>query len=427
VAAANFTGVTVTCTNNATAAVTSVGSAIGNPTAKVIDATGGSITSDDSRLTVTVPAGAVAAATNFTIQPITNQAPGGIGNAYRLGPEGQTFSTPVSISVHYSSADLAGTVIDVLSLGYQDAQGRWGVYKSVTLDATNQAITVSSGHFSDWALIAGASLEPAAARIGTGQTQTLELLICEPVDFGDPLIQYASLCMSDREEVGNWAVNTVPWGNSEVGAVLAPVTGNSAVATYTAPAQIPTTNPVAVSVEALVTQLGAAMHGQGSGSELFVSNITIGGCSLSNAQDCTYSGKTTTSDSHWKAYAEVTWKFVQYAPDDPSIAVYEPSSGTVTLTDLQTNCSVSSAPQRVSAAEPTKLTIDYGTTPPTVTGDGANISGWTESCDPPENPPLKPGAVWWSDGGTPLSADGSKIEGTWTDGGLTSSFSFHAN
>ena len=169
------------------------------------------------------------------------------------------------------------------------------------------------------------------------------------------------------------------------------------------------------------------MHGQGSGSELFVSNITIGGCSLSNAQDCTYSGKTTTSDSHWKAYAEVTWKFVQYAPDDPSIAVYEPSSGTVTLTDLQTNCSVSSAPQRVSAAQPTKLTIDYGTTPPTVTGDGANISGWTESCDPPENPPLKPGAVWWSDGGTPLSADGSKIEGTWTDGGLTSSFSFHAN
>jgi hypothetical protein len=428
IGSANVNNVTVSCTNNATAAVTPVGSALGNPTAKVIDAAGGSITSDDGRLTVMVPAGAVAAATNFTIQPITNQAPGGVGNAYRLGPAGQTFTSPVDITVHYSSADLAGSVTDALSLGYQDAQGRWGVYKSVTLQTTNQAITVSSEHFSDWALIAGASLQPAAARIGTGQTQILDFLICKLVDFGDPLIQYAAVCTSGGAAVGgDWAVNSVPGGNSTVGTVLASVTGDSDVATYTAPGQIPATNPVAVSVDSLVTALGSAIHGKGSGKELFVSNITIGGCSLSNAKDCTYSGTTTTSDSHWKASAQVTWKFVQYAPYDSSIAVYEPSSGTVTLTDLQTNCSVSSASQPVSAAMPTQLGIDYHTSPPTVSGNGTNLSGWTESCAPPENPPLKPGAVWWTDGGTPLSADGSKIEGTWTDGPLTSTFTFTAN
>jgi hypothetical protein len=178
VATANVTNVAVNCTNNAPAAVTSIGTAAGAPSTAVIDATGGSITSPDARLTVTVPPGAVAAATTFSIQPITNQAPGGIGKAYRLGPDGETFSTPVSISLHYSSADLAGTVADVLSLVYQDAKGRWAADMSVTLDATAQTVTVSSPHFSDWALTAGTQVVPAVARIRTGQTQTVTLFSC---------------------------------------------------------------------------------------------------------------------------------------------------------------------------------------------------------------------------------------------------------
>jgi hypothetical protein len=421
IASANITNVAVSCANNATAAVTAVGTALDTRSSQVIDASGGSIASPDGRVVVTVPAGAVAAATTFTIQSITNQAPGGVGNAYRLGPAGETFSTPISISLHYSSADLAGTVTDVLSLAYQDSQGRWGVYKSATLDTTSQTITVSSEHLSDWALIAGESLAPAAARIGTGQTQSLTLVWCQTVDFNDPLIQYAAVCQPIGD-ANSWSANSVPNGNSTVGTV-APT--GAATATYTAPSQIPSANPVAVSVDALVTPLG-----KNQTKELFVSNITIGGCSASSAKDCTYTGTSTAANAHWKATAQVTWKWKANDPTDPSTAMYVPVSGSVTLTDLQPGCSVEGAPQPIGGANttpPSQLTINYHTNPPTVGGDGANLKGWTESCTPPQKPPLTPGAVWWVDEGSAVSADGLTIAGSATIGGVSSSWSFTAN
>jgi hypothetical protein len=419
VASANITSVSVRCTNNPTAATTAVGTALASPlSSKVIDATGGAITSADGRMTVTVPAGAVAAATTFTIQAITNQAPGGVGDAYRLGPEGENFSTPVSVTLHFSSADLAGTVADLLSLAYQDSQGRWGVYKSVTVDATNETLTVSSSHFSDWALVAGESLEPAAARIGTGQTQTLTLMWCAEVDFGDQLIQYAAVCQP-ISDANSWSANGVPGGNSAVGTVASV---GQAAATYTAPGKIPAANPVAVSVDALVTPLG-----KNQTQELFVSNITIGGCSATNAQECTWTGTSSAANSHWKATAQVTWKWQSNDPSDPSIVTYVPASGSVTLTDLQPNCRVDGAPQPITSAAPSRLTINYNMTPPAVDGNGTNLTGWTESCTPPENPPAKPGAVWWADAGSTVSADGLKIEGNTNMGGLSSSWSFTAN
>jgi hypothetical protein len=426
VASANITNVAVSCTNNAAPATTAVGTPLpAAPSSQVIDSTGGSITSGDGRLTVTVPAGAVAGATTFTIQPITNQAPGGVGNAYRLGPDGQTFSTPVSISLHYSSADLAGTGTDVLSLAYQDAQGRWAVYKSVTLDTTGQTLMVSSGHFSDWALFAQVSLEPPAARIATGQTQTLSLLSCGLYDAGDPQIALAVACEPlDNSNV--WSANGVPDGNSSVGTIVTPGSADLSSAIYTAPGTIPAANPVAVSVGFLLNPLA-----KNAPVETFVSNITIGGCSASSAQDCTWTGTSSAQNDHWKATASITWKWQKNDPGDPNIAYYVPESGAATLIDLQPNCSVDGAAQPIgddaNSVPPSQLTINYNTNPPTVGGTGTNLKGWTESCNPPENPPPTPGAVWWVDAGSPMSADGVTIEGTATFGGVTSTWSFKAN
>jgi hypothetical protein len=421
VASANVTSVSVTCTNNPMPAVTSVGSAVGNPSSKLIDATGGSITSDDARLTVTVPAGAVAAATAFTIQPINNEAPGGIGNAYRLGPAGMTFSTPVSISFHYSSADLAGTVADALSLGYQDGQDRWVVGESVTVDTSTQTVMVSSDHFSDWAPLSGLLLEPAVARIGTSQTQTLTLSLCDTIKLGEfPFGPYAISCQQLDSALLAWSANGIAGGNSAVGTVVSAEPGNG-MATYTAPAQVPASNPVAVSVSTPVINLRSGKLGK----EIAVSNITIGGCSLATAQDCTYVGTSATSTARWKATAQVTWKFQSYATDEPNVVNYVPVSGTVTLTDLQTGCRVDSAPQPITSAKPSILTIDYSQNPPRVGGNGTNLSGWTEMCTPPANPPPEVGAVWWADGGSDLSPDGSTIAGDVTTlGAITSQFSF---
>jgi len=198
-------------------------------------------------------------------------------------------------------------------------------------------------------------------------------------------------------------------------------------ATYTAPGQIPAANPVAVSVDPLITPLGGHPT-----KVLFVSNITVGGCSLSNAQDCTWTGTSSAANSHWKATARVTWKWQKNNPYDPSIAIYVPVSGTVALTDLQPNCQVDREAHPIgddaNSVPPSQLAIDYSTDPPTVNGTGTNLKGWTESCDPPQNPPLTPGAVWWADAGSSMSADGLTIQGNTTvDEALSSSWNFTAN
>src|ERR1700733_6919046 len=53
-------------------ATTSIGSATGNAVSKTIGSSGGSITSEDGKLELIVPAGAVNSDTVFSIQPISN-------------------------------------------------------------------------------------------------------------------------------------------------------------------------------------------------------------------------------------------------------------------------------------------------------------------------------------------------------------------
>jgi hypothetical protein len=83
-------------------AVTPPGEVRGKPVQVMIPAAGGILISPDGILTIEVPAGALASAQTLTIQPITNQAPGGLGAAYRLGPEGQTFAVPVTLTFTYT-------------------------------------------------------------------------------------------------------------------------------------------------------------------------------------------------------------------------------------------------------------------------------------------------------------------------------------
>ncbi|MEP6788307.1 MAG: hypothetical protein ABJB40_07745 [Acidobacteriota bacterium] len=61
----------------------------------------------------------------FSIQPGTHKFANGLGLAYRLEPEGKTFTNPPEISVHYNDHDLEGTFPEALSLAYQDDKGTW--------------------------------------------------------------------------------------------------------------------------------------------------------------------------------------------------------------------------------------------------------------------------------------------------------------
>src|SRR6266542_378298 len=85
---------------------TAVGVPSGPATTKSIGPAGGSIASADGRIVVDVPPNTVTGVVDFSIQPITNFAHGGVGSAYRLEPSGQKFAPPIAVSFKFDAQDL---------------------------------------------------------------------------------------------------------------------------------------------------------------------------------------------------------------------------------------------------------------------------------------------------------------------------------
>ena len=158
---------------------TAVGTPKGSPVAKTIGPEGGTISSADGRIILDVPAKAVAKVTNFSIQSLTNMAPGGLGDAYRLEPNGQTFSTPVKLTFKFSDQDINGSAPEVLLVSYQDNAGAWQSLKDPVIDNQNQTYTVTTQHFTDYALRHGIHIEPPHQTVRYGQSTNLKLVGCE--------------------------------------------------------------------------------------------------------------------------------------------------------------------------------------------------------------------------------------------------------
>ena len=132
---------------------TTFGAPVAAPRAATVNAaSGGALSSADGALAISVPAGAVADAAELTLMPITATARGAVGPAFRLGPEGTTFSAPVTLTFKAPDRYATGTSIAGLGVEYQDARGFWHRVEPVVRDASARTVTVSTTHFSDWAL-----------------------------------------------------------------------------------------------------------------------------------------------------------------------------------------------------------------------------------------------------------------------------------
>lgn len=255
---------------NSEPATTPKGEPDGAAVTATIGAAGGTLASGDGKLALVVPAGALMADVTFSVTPLTVEAPGGL-RAYRLGPEGTTFSTPASLRFTASEADLAGSEAAALRIAYQDTQGRWRAFEDGVLDG--QTLTVKTTHLSDWSALVGWQLRPAKANVALGATQALSVRYCHTVTFNEgsetELVSLMADCQDDGAELapllGAWAVNGVTNGSAEVG-TIAP---GSPSATYTAPGSEPSSNPVAVSVE-------FSPPVKGGKKTMLVSNLTIG-------------------------------------------------------------------------------------------------------------------------------------------------------
>lgn len=254
---------------------TAVGAPTGAVVSKVIGAAGDSLTSADAKVTLTVPASALAADTDIGIQPIQNLAHGGVGPAYRLTPDGQVFTAPVTLAFTYTDADVANSAPQALGIAFQHTDGFWEWLTASAVDTVAKTVTVTTDHFTDYSQVEGFQILPSSATISTLEAIPLKVVYCfDPVSDPDlaSLVGYACDEQSFIDDpdlaplipiatVSDWRANGIAGGNASVGVVA----GGNESAVYTAPGMVPASNPVAVSAKATWR----------SGTATVVSNITV--------------------------------------------------------------------------------------------------------------------------------------------------------
>jgi hypothetical protein len=241
-----------------TAYPTAVGTPTGQSISKFIPTSGGSLTSPDGRVELDIPGGSLPNGDTITIENITNNGPGGIGDAYRFSPEGLTFTNPITIKFHCKATDIAGTIPQFLHIAYQESSGVWKLAGQSTLDESSNTVSVTSTHFSDWDIFPDLGIyqiDPINETNGNlriNQTQKFAVKYDGSTDDGElSAPKSVQLQNVSSQIVKNWSVNSTPGGSTDYGRIAADntISSGNATATYTAPAKVPSSNnPVAISV-----------------------------------------------------------------------------------------------------------------------------------------------------------------------------------
>ncbi len=302
-----------------------VGTVDGDQVQALVGPDGGSLTSDDGRVTVTVPPGALAAPTTLSVQRITSTAPGAIGGAARLTkPDNVTFALPVTVSFVLLPNEVSGVDIDSLGAGFQNFGGRWEK-SPASWNAETRTLSVSTSHFSDWSALAGRQIRPGTASVQTNKSVTLQVEWCEEVTadqrpackVGGTEVCMVAQCRKSSlpgSVFMNWAVNGVAGGSAKTGTIA----GSGSSAVFSAPATVPNPAVVVASVRSGPTST-------------LVSNLTItdkaeytGDFYFFGLQGGTYSG-----DGH------LVFREIENLPD---VARYEVVSGTFTVTARFPDC-----------------------------------------------------------------------------------------
>lgn len=229
--------------------VTQVGTPDGTPLAqKTIGATGGTLSSTDGRLKITVPAGAFTADQQVTIQSISNFNPLAINEAYRITPHNVEFAKPVTIEFSYTEEEIINTIPEALGIAYQDDRGIWMAQGGTELDKANKKIRVITNHFSDWSLFESVFLSTSATVVPVNGTAQLEVYTTE--DLLVPLVPGQQIAMGKKISMA--AKYVKEWKLAGAGNLQS----NGPKATYKAPGTVPNVNPVTVSVKLDLKQRG---------------------------------------------------------------------------------------------------------------------------------------------------------------------------
>lgn len=264
----------------------------GKPNGEAVNAKinkdGGSIRSSDGRVELIFPEGALSSKTNISIQPITNNAPGGVGNGYEFEPSGTTFNKPVQIIFHYKKDETEGTMAGLKNIATQHKDGKWYKLKNILVDTTAKTITSSIKHFSSYVSFDEIKISPVQAKVKVGKSIYLSVTYNSvPDDDIDDLAPLPTAKPNAANGEGDlaplptpekkfpslkWFVNGVPNGNSITGTIKIL---DSRLAKYTAPAIVPNANPVAVTAELKGITFKDNITGTTFKDLTLVSNVTV--------------------------------------------------------------------------------------------------------------------------------------------------------
>jgi hypothetical protein len=224
---------------------TPIGIPIGSLVTKTIGSAGGSIVSADGRLELIIPAGALTVSTAISIQSVTNYAPGGVADAYRCLPDGQQFAKDITLKMHYTAEELAATDVNCMGIAFQNSNQYWQVVNGFTNDSVTKVVSASVNHFTDYTIFHLFHIEPDTRFLKLNESGTFKIIIDGSITDASERAQVIALLPDLENHPVVWKANGVTNGNSTQGRI----SGDYPTATYTAPAAVPSRNPVSISAD----------------------------------------------------------------------------------------------------------------------------------------------------------------------------------
>jgi hypothetical protein len=213
------------------------GAADGNIISKQIGSSGGKIISEDGRIELIFPAGALSKTTNISIQPIVNLLPNGNGKGYQFEPSGTRFIKPVEIIFHYSQKEDETCPAQLHFMAIQNKNGKWEYMDYEDWDSVTKALKGHITHFS--AMVDGneVELQPRDATLRLGDKRIFYLEKAQapiPNPGGDELPALPTgPSVSSALKVSKWSAKFGTFAKNEESKIKA---------TYTAPKSMPSGN-----------------------------------------------------------------------------------------------------------------------------------------------------------------------------------------
>ena len=200
---------------------TGFGTPDGKLISKEIGVDGGQIASEDGRVELIFPAGALAKNTIISIQPRTNPAPNGVGQSYWFEPSGIQFQKPVQINFRYTDEESEICPADWMSLGIQDHKGKWTFIDYESFDSVSKTLKGFIHHFSAVSNVDDVRVVADKSKIRVNELDHIALIdrtriSPEGIPYGDTSYSLAPIAMNSPVL---WYVNGVLRGNAQIGRV----------------------------------------------------------------------------------------------------------------------------------------------------------------------------------------------------------------